>query len=79
MPAEIEWTQPTGGFFTWLRLPDVDATELVERAADAGVGIVPGTMFYADGRGGENIRLAFSMLDEALIDEGIDRLASLLT
>ena len=51
---------------------------LVGRAADAGVGIVPGTMFYADGRGGENIRLAFSMLDEALIDEGVDRLASLL-
>jgi 2-aminoadipate transaminase len=78
MPAGIEWTHPTGGFFTWLTLPGVDATELVGRAADAGVGIVSGTMFYPDGRGGENIRLAFSMLDEALIDEGIDRLAALL-
>jgi 2-aminoadipate transaminase len=79
MPAGIDWTHPTGGFFTWLTLPGRDATDLVGRAADAGVGIVPGTMFYADGRGNENIRLAFSMLDEASIDEGIDRLASLLT
>ena len=78
MSAGISWTHPTGGFFTWLTLPGLDATELVGRAADAGLGIVPGTMFYADGRGGENIRLAFSMLDEALIDEGVDRLASLL-
>ena len=78
MPAGVDWTHPTGGFFTWLTLPGRDATELVARAADAGVGIVPGTMFYADGRGGENIRLAFSMLDEASIDEGVDRLGSLL-
>jgi DNA-binding transcriptional MocR family regulator len=78
MPSGIGWTHPTGGFFTWLTLPGWDATELVGRAADAGVGIVPGTMFYADGRGGENIRLAFSMLDEASIDEGVERLASLL-
>jgi 2-aminoadipate transaminase len=79
MPSGIDWTRPTGGFFTWLTLPGSDATELVGRAADAGVGIVPGTMFYADGRGNDNIRLAFSMLDEASIGEGVDRLASLLT
>jgi 2-aminoadipate transaminase len=79
MPAGADWTHPTGGFFTWLTLPGCNTTELVGRAADAGVGIVPGTMFYPDGRGGENIRLAFSMLDEALIDEGVDRLASLLS
>jgi 2-aminoadipate transaminase len=78
MPSGIDWTRPTGGFFTWLTLPGFDATELVGRAADAGVGIVPGTMFYPDGRGGENIRLAFSMLEESSIDEGIDRLAALL-
>jgi 2-aminoadipate transaminase len=78
MPAGVEWTHPTGGFFTWLTLTGWDANELVSRAADAGVGIVPGTMFYADGRGGENIRLAFSMLDESSIDEGVERLAALL-
>ncbi len=78
MPAGADWTHPTGGFFSWLTLPGCDSTELVGRAAEAGVGIVPGSMFYADGRGGENIRLAFSMVDESLIDEGVDRLGALL-
>jgi DNA-binding transcriptional MocR family regulator len=36
------------------------------------------TVFYADGRGRENVRLAFSMVDESLIDEDIERLSSLL-
>ena len=78
MPADVEWTRAGGGFFSWLTLPGVDATALTVTAAEHGVGIVPGTMFYPDGRGGENIRLAFSMVDELLIDEGVERLAALL-
>ena len=27
MPADVTWTQPTGGFFTWLHVPGVDTTE----------------------------------------------------
>jgi DNA-binding transcriptional MocR family regulator len=42
------------------------------------VGIVPGALFYPDGRGIENARLSFSLVDEDLIDEGIARLASLI-
>jgi len=74
---EAQWTTPRGGFFTWLTLP-VDTTELAHRAGDAGVGIVPGALFYADGRGRDNVRLSFSMVDEALIDAGIEKLARLL-
>jgi DNA-binding transcriptional MocR family regulator len=36
-------------------------------------------LFYADGRGGDNVRLSFSQVDESLIDEGIERLASLVS
>jgi 2-aminoadipate transaminase len=71
------WTTPNGGFFTWLTLP-VDTTELAHRAGEAGVGIVPGALFYADGRGRDNVRLSFSMVDERLIDTGIERLTRLL-
>jgi 2-aminoadipate transaminase len=71
------WTRPSGGFFTWLTLP-VDTTELARRAAAANVGVVPGALFYVDGRGGDALRLSFSMIDETLIDTGIERLASLL-
>ena len=79
MPSAARWTTPSGGFFSWLTLPDgVDATELAQQAVDRDVAVVPGTLFYADGRGANNVRLSFSLVDEAQIDEGIERLASLL-
>jgi 2-aminoadipate transaminase len=80
MPATVRWTRPRGGFFSWLTLPEgVDATVLAQQAVERGVAIVPGSLFYADGRGATNVRLSFSLVDEALIDDGIERLASLLT
>jgi 2-aminoadipate transaminase len=79
MPPTVRWTTPSGGFFSWLTLPEgVDATELAQRAVERSVAIVPGSLFYADGRGANNARLSFSLVDETMIDEGVERLASLL-
>ena len=79
MPGDARWTRPQGGFFSWLTLPDGgDADDLAKRAGEQGVGIVPGSLFFPDGRGRDNVRLSFSMVDEALIDTGIERLASLV-
>ena len=80
MPAGAQWTRPQGGFFSWLTLPDgADSTDLARRAVERGVGIVPGMLFFPDGRGGDTVRLSFSLVDEAQIDDGIERLAALLT
>jgi 2-aminoadipate transaminase len=78
MPAGATWTHAEGGFFSWLTVPGRDTTALAASAADHGVGIVPGALFYPDGRGGDSIRLSFSQVDESLIDEGVERLAGLL-
>jgi 2-aminoadipate transaminase len=79
MPPDARWTCPQGGFFSWLTLPNgADAGDLAKRAAERGVGIVPGSLFFPDGRGGDNVRLSFSLVDEAQIDDGIERLASLV-
>jgi 2-aminoadipate transaminase len=78
VPADVRWTTPRGGFFTWLTLPGRDATDLARRAVERGVGIVPGGPFFPDGRGNDNVRLSFSMVDETLIDDGVERLAALL-
>ena len=78
MPLTATWTRPRGGFFSWLTLPGVDTTDLAKRAVERGVGIVPGTPFFPDGRGADNVRLSFSMVDEAQIDDGIERLGELL-
>ena len=58
--------------------PGTDGTALAASAAEAGVGITPGALFYSDGSGAENVRLSFSMVDEALIDDGVERLAGLV-
>ena len=80
MPDGTLWTRPDGGFFSWLTLPaGVDSVDVARRAGERGVGIVPGTLFYADGRGTDSLRLSFSMITEGQIDDGIERLAALLT
>ncbi len=79
MPVGTRWTAPKGGFFSWLTLPDGgDAGDLARRAVDRGVAIVPGSLFFSDGSGGNNVRLSFSLVAEAKIDDGIERLASLV-
>ena len=77
MPAGVEWTQPSGGFFSWLTLP-VDGGELARRAVDEGVAVVPGAPFFPDGRGTTNVRLSFSNVGDELIDVGIERVAALV-
>ena len=80
MPEGVRWTRPQGGFFSWLTLPQgCDAVELAARAAESGVGITPGTLFFPDGRGADNVRLSFSLVDETQIEGGIERLASLVS
>jgi len=79
MPAGAHWTRAEGGFFSWLTIPGCDTAALAVNAAEHGVAIVPGSLFYADGSGGENVRLSFSQVDESLIDDGIERLAALVS
>jgi 2-aminoadipate transaminase len=78
MPDGARWTTPHGGFFSWLTLPGVGTTELAQRAVERGVGIVPGSLFFPDGRGADSVRLSFSLVDESQIDEGVERLAALV-
>ena len=78
LPAGTRWTRPQGGFFSWLTLPGTDSVDLARRAVEQGVGIVPGTLFFPDGRGADTVRLSFSLVDDARIDEGIEKLGALL-
>lgn len=78
MPEGLAWTRPRGGFFCWLTLPDgVDAVGLSQRAMAEGVAFVPGVPFFPDGQGRNNLRLAFSRIDDEVIPEGVRRLAAL--
>jgi 2-aminoadipate transaminase len=73
------WSEPTGGFFTWLTLPEgMDSVELRPAAVDAGVTYVPGPPFYAGDDGGAEMRLSFSHLGAGEYDEAVRRLASVI-
>ncbi len=79
MPDECSWTTPGGGFFAWVQLPaGYDSTALLAAAEQAGVSFVPGARFYTDGEGGRHLRLAFSLLSEETLIEGVQRLANTL-
>jgi len=79
MPAGVTWTENEGGFSLLLTLPaGLDAAPLLERAAARGVIFTPGNAFYVDGGGERTLRLSFSALPLAQIDEGIKRLAEII-
>jgi 2-aminoadipate transaminase len=63
MPEGVTWTEPAGGFLTWMTLPDgLDSTALRADAIAAGVAYVPGAPFFVDGGGACTLRLSFSHL-----------------
>ncbi|MFN7104388.1 MAG: PLP-dependent aminotransferase family protein, partial [Pseudorhizobium sp.] len=80
MPASASWTKPEGGMFVWVRLPEgMDGAELLARSIQTEkVAFVPGRAFYADGSNNNTLRLSFSCANEAMIEEGIQRLGRLI-
>ncbi len=63
MPAGVRWTEPEGGLFVWVTLPEgVNGAALLNRAiAEANVAFVPGGAFFADGSGANTMRLSYSL------------------
>jgi DNA-binding transcriptional MocR family regulator len=77
---QIPHTLPTGGFYLWLTLPEgLDSKEMLPRAIKELVAYTPGTAFYANGAGRDNLRLAFCYPEPAFIEEGIKRLSRVVT
>jgi 2-aminoadipate transaminase len=78
-PDGATWTTPGGGFYVWVTLPGwVDTRALLAAAVERRVAYVPGTAFYPDGRGKDQMRLAFCHPSEERIREGVARLGALL-
>ena len=80
MPAGCSWSKPDGGMFIWVTVPEgLDGATLLARSLESvKVAFVPGRAFFADGSGGNTLRLSFSCANEAQIEEGISRLGKLL-
>ena len=79
MPETVEWTEPEGGLFLWVKLPEnMDTTALFPKAVENKVAYVIGSAFHCNGKGQNTMRLNFSYPSEEQIEEGIKRLAKML-
>jgi len=76
---DIHWTQPEGGLFLWIYLPEtIDAEDLFHDALDEKVAYVIGSCFFVDGGGHHNMRVNFSYPSTDEIVEGVRRLAKVI-
>jgi len=79
MPEGVEWTEPEGGLFLWVKLPKrMDTNTLFPKAIENKVAYVIGSAFHCNGKGQNTMRLNFSYPSEAQIEEGAKRLAKMV-
>jgi 2-aminoadipate transaminase len=69
-----EYVAPQGGYFFWLRLPNIDTVELQKKARSFKVGFHSGVRFSYQKGLREFIRLSFVNYPPAEIEKGIIRL-----
>ncbi|HYI13845.1 MAG TPA: PLP-dependent aminotransferase family protein, partial [Thermomicrobiales bacterium] len=78
-PGTLNVAPVDGGLYLWCSAGyEIDTRELFDAATQAGVVFVPGDVFYptsCDGSGRNELRLCFSAVPPAMIEEGIRRLA----
>jgi len=78
-PANIHFTQPEGGLFTWVELPkEINSRDLLEIAMDEKVAFIPGDGFFATRPMTNTLRLNFSAMGPEKIKEGIAILGEIL-
>jgi DNA-binding transcriptional MocR family regulator len=75
-PGAIRFARPLGGLYLWCRLSaGASARAVLSQALSNGVAFVPGDAFYPDPAGESELRLCFSSLSPASIDEAVTKLA----
>lgn len=76
MPKGVKWTEPEGGLFLFMTLPEnMDAEDLFKKALENNVAFVLGTVFHCDGSGKNTMRINFSYVPKDKATEGVKRLA----
>ncbi|PIE83822.1 MAG: aminotransferase [Bacteroidia bacterium] len=76
MPEGVSWTNPEGGLFLFVTLPEyMDAEELFKIAIEKKVAFVLGNTFYCDDKGKNTLRMNFSYMSKEKNEEGVKRLA----
>lgn len=78
-PMGVTWTQPRGGFSSWVRLPPgTSVTELYISAVERGVAFTPGQVFCAGPEEAPHMRLCFSSESPERLTDAVITLGALL-
>lgn len=77
MPEQVTWTEPQGGLFLFVYLPQhIDSLEVLNKAIENKVAFVTGQSFHCDGSGKNTLRINFSFPTHEQIQKGVERLAN---
>lgn len=77
MPEGVKWTEPEGGLFLFMTLPEhMKSEDLFNVAIKENVAFVLGHVFHCDGSGLNTLRINFSFESKEKNEEGVKRLAS---
>ncbi|TCD48253.1 PLP-dependent aminotransferase family protein [Chlorobium sp. N1] len=76
LPDYVEWSEPRGGFYIWLTLPEgADAARVLEKAIEAGTVFVTGSTFDPEGVRRNTMRLSYCNNTPEEIERGIPLIA----
>lgn len=80
MPEGVSWTEPDGGLFLFITLPEyLDSMKVLEKAVERNVAFVTGSVFFCNDAGRNTMRLNFSFCNKKDIEEGVKRLAEVIS
>ncbi len=78
-PPEAKFTDPEGGLFTWVELPEyINTRELAAKALEQNVAFVPGSGFYPKGDNNHCMRMNYSGQSDERIVKGVNIIAQLI-
>ena len=76
-PKDFRWEMPPGGFYFWVEMPKyIMSSNLLEYCVTKGVEFAPAKLFFAGKQDSNHMRIAFSLLTQQQIREGIERLGA---
>jgi 2-aminoadipate transaminase len=79
MPPGVKWTEPQGGLFLFVTLPnDIDSDIIFKKSIEKNVAFVAGSTFFCNDSGHNTMRINFSYSSNNEIITGIKRLAQVI-
>lgn len=79
-PAEVRFTRPEGGLFTWLELPPyISARDILTECLEQKIAFVPGGSFFPNEHKENTLRLNYSNMPEERIEQGLRIIGRIVT